>query len=144
MRFDPTPRWGDASAALGIIKRRGLGKTRHIHTGLLWIQQIAAEQRLKFSKVLGTNNPADLFTKYLDEKTNNHLTGNLGYEAIGGRSNEAPNLHSISMSMDDYQNGGNAQEWKWRNYLTKEKQQSSSATGVRNVHWRCRSVEWRV
>ena len=31
--------WGDASAALGIINRRGLGKTRHIDTGLLWIQQ---------------------------------------------------------------------------------------------------------
>ena len=40
---------GDASAALGIIHRKGLGKTRHIQTGLLWIQQIAAEQRLQFS-----------------------------------------------------------------------------------------------
>ena len=30
---------GDASAAMGIIQRRGLGKTRHIDTGLLWIQQ---------------------------------------------------------------------------------------------------------
>ena len=32
--------WGDASAALGIINRKGLGKTRHIQTGLLWVQQI--------------------------------------------------------------------------------------------------------
>ena len=32
--------WGDATAALGIINRRGLGKTRHIDIGLLWIQQI--------------------------------------------------------------------------------------------------------
>ena len=39
--------WGDASAALGVINRRGLGKTRHIETGLLWIQQTAAEQRLR-------------------------------------------------------------------------------------------------
>ena len=36
--------WGDASAALGIIKRRGLGKTRHSDTGYLWIQQTAAEK----------------------------------------------------------------------------------------------------
>ena len=28
---------GDASAALGIINRQGLGRTRHIDTGLLWI-----------------------------------------------------------------------------------------------------------
>ena len=52
--------WADASAALGIIKRRGLGKTRHIDTGYLWIQQTAAEKRLKFGKILGRDNPADL------------------------------------------------------------------------------------
>ena len=55
--------WEDANAALGIIQRTGLGKTRHIETGLLWIQQVAAQQRFKFGKVLGTSNPADLFTK---------------------------------------------------------------------------------
>ena len=58
--------WGDSSAALGIIKRRGLGKTRHIDTGLLWIQEVAAERRLKFGKVLGRDNPANLFTKHFD------------------------------------------------------------------------------
>ena len=61
--------WGDANAALGIINRSGLGKTRHIDTGLLWIQQVAAEKRLKYGKVLGTNNPADLFTKHLEERS---------------------------------------------------------------------------
>ena len=44
--------WGDASAALGIINRKGLGKTRRIDTGRLWVQQVAAERRLKFGKVL--------------------------------------------------------------------------------------------
>ena len=33
----------DASAALGIIKRQGLGRTRHIHTSYLWIQQSMRE-----------------------------------------------------------------------------------------------------
>jgi hypothetical protein len=33
---------GYAPAALGIIHRRGLGRTRHIDAGLLWIQQTAA------------------------------------------------------------------------------------------------------
>ena len=36
--------WGDGSAALGIISRRGFGKTWHIETGLLWIQQIASNR----------------------------------------------------------------------------------------------------
>ena len=53
--------WSDASAALGIIYRRSLGKTRHIHTGHLWIQEIAARERLKFKKVLGRDNLADLY-----------------------------------------------------------------------------------
>ena len=44
---------GDASAALGIIHRKGLSRTRHIDTGLLWIQQAAAERRLEYAKVLG-------------------------------------------------------------------------------------------
>ena len=70
--------WGDASAALGITHRKGIGKTRHIQTGFLWIQQIAAEQRLKFAKVLGKVNPADVFTKYLDEATSVTYTKRLG------------------------------------------------------------------
>ena len=61
--------WSDASAALGLINRTGLGKTRHIDTSVLWIQQTAAEQRLRFHKVLGKDNPADLFTKHLDQST---------------------------------------------------------------------------
>ena len=36
----------DESVALGIRKRRGLGKTRHIDIGHLWAQQTAAEKRL--------------------------------------------------------------------------------------------------
>ena len=61
--------YGDASVALGVINRTGLGKTRHIDTSLLWIQQIAAERHFKFNTVLGKNNPADLYTKYLDSNT---------------------------------------------------------------------------
>lgn len=61
--------WGDASAALGIIKRRGLGQTPHIDTGLLWIQNLAAEKHSRFGKVLGRDNPADLCTKHIDWDT---------------------------------------------------------------------------
>ena len=67
--------WGDASAALGIINRRGLGKTRHIDTGLLWIKQTAAERQVQFSKLLGRNNPADLYAKHLDASTMENTRG---------------------------------------------------------------------
>ena len=93
--------WGDASAALGIINRRGLGKTRHIDTGLLWIQQTAAERQLKFSKVLGTNNPADLYTKHLDASTIEKHTRTMAYEFIEGRAKEAPKLHVLQTDDQD-------------------------------------------
>ena len=49
--------WGDANAALGIINRKRLGKSRHIDTGHLWIQDVAAKGRLKFSKIVGARHP---------------------------------------------------------------------------------------
>ena len=87
--------WGDASAALGITNRRGLGKTRHIDTGLLWIQQTAAERELKFNKVLGKINPADPYTKYLDANTVERHTTTLAYKFTQGRAKEAPKLHVL-------------------------------------------------
>ena len=87
--------WGDASAALGIIKRRGLGKTRHIDTGLLWVQEVAAERRLKFGKVLGRDNPADLFTKHLDWETIQRHCRRISSTFNEGRAETAPSLHLL-------------------------------------------------
>ena len=56
---------GDASAALAIVARRGLGKLRHLDTNYLWIQEKAAKGDLNFKKVAGVDNGADLFTKTL-------------------------------------------------------------------------------
>lgn len=65
--------WVDAFVALGIINRHRLGNTRHIDTGLLWVQEVAAEKRLKFGRLLGRDDPADLCTKHLDwEKIARH------------------------------------------------------------------------
>ena len=119
--------WGDASVALGIINRQGLGKTRHIDIGCLWIQQVAAQQRLKFQKVLGKENPADLFTKYLDEKTNKLHTNKLEYEFKDGRAIEAPQLHQISQSMDEYLHGGNVEDWEGLRRLCPEAHARSRA-----------------
>ena len=89
---------GDASAALGIINRKGLGRTRHIDTGLLWIQQTAAEKRLSYLKVLGTDNPADLMTKHLGQEVLTKHSWKLGVTFPGGRAETAPNLHHISVT----------------------------------------------
>ena len=105
--------WGDASAALEIIHRKGLGKTRHLETGLLWIQQAAAEQRFKYHKVLGKEKPADLYTKFLDVATSNLHIAKLGYNYITGRVAQAHQLHMMAQSMDEYQNGGEKEHCRW-------------------------------
>ena len=56
----------DASAALGIIGRSGLGKLRHIDTPYLWLQQESIKNKLTFNKVPGTDNPADMNTNWRD------------------------------------------------------------------------------
>ena len=69
----------DASAALGIIRRQGLGRTRHIHTSYLWIQHVN-ERAINFSKVPGSENCADLFTKPLTRESAEHLSELVGME----------------------------------------------------------------
>ena len=54
----------DSSAARGIIHRAGLGKLRHLETGYLWLQAAVKAKRLQIRKVLGSENPAELFTKH--------------------------------------------------------------------------------
>ena len=102
--------WGDASVALGIIHRRGLGRTRHIDTSLLWVQQVAAEKRLAFAKVLGKDNPADLFTKHLDSRTSDKHVNRVNCEYIGGRSSIMPGLHKMSISWHEYLQSRDAQD----------------------------------
>ena len=55
----------DSSAARGIIHRAGPGKLRDLETGYLWLQAAVKAKRLQVRKVLGSENPADLFTKHL-------------------------------------------------------------------------------
>ena len=65
----------DATAAIGISKRRGVGKIRHLSTTDLWIQERQREGDLLITKVLGTENPGDALTKYVDRSLlEKHMT----------------------------------------------------------------------
>ena len=59
--------WTDSAASKGICSRIGLGKVRHLDTGLLWIQNHVEKGIIKVKKVKGTENPADIGTKDLDQ-----------------------------------------------------------------------------
>ena len=54
----------DASAAVGIVMRRGLGKVRHIDVTQLWLQEKVASGDIKIMKVKSSENKSDLLTKY--------------------------------------------------------------------------------
>ena len=80
----------DASAAIGIVKREGLGKVRHLAVADLWVQQQRRLNRIQYRKLHGKDNPADLMTKTLAfPDIGRHLT-TLGVKFLTGRSALAP------------------------------------------------------
>ena len=83
--------WTDSSAAIGICSRQGLGKLRHIDTHLLWIQQAVRSKRVDLRKILGEENPADLFTKHLSSRDRvQKLVSLMGCRYTDGRAASAP------------------------------------------------------
>ena len=56
----------DATAAIGVARRKGLGKLRHLDVEDLWVQDKVRSGAVELLKVLGTDNPADVFTKYVE------------------------------------------------------------------------------
>ena len=87
----------DASAALGIIKRQGLGRTRHIHTSYLWVQQVN-DQGINLSKVPGSENCADMFTKLVTRESEKHLSKLIGMEFLEGHDEIAFTINFMGQS----------------------------------------------
>ena len=87
----PLRMWTDSSAALGICSRQGLGKLRHLDTHTLWVQQAVRSKRLELKKVLGEENPADLFTKHsISRDRLEKLVKLFDCQFKGGRAESAP------------------------------------------------------
>lgn len=56
----------DASVAIGVAQRTGLGKIRHLDTASLWLQRAIKNSKVGILKVLGTEKLVDLMTKFTD------------------------------------------------------------------------------
>lgn len=157
----------DASAALGISQRRGLGKFRHIDVQWLWIQERLHRGELKAQKIAGKENPADLMTKHLtaDEMTK-HVEV-LGYEMRTDRSEKSLKISTVSNHGKD--------EWKqdaqclirWHNEARTKMFSLFQAAGCPSIsqltstrithgtyvdtgeafmiqdNWTCRGTQWR-
>ena len=55
----------DSEAAKSFVARRGLGRMRHIEVRDLWLQEEVRKGNVTVTKLPGTENAADLMTKYL-------------------------------------------------------------------------------
>ena len=79
-----------SSAAIGICRRCGIGKVRHLALAQLWVQDLVRDKVCRLFKVFGTENPADLLTKPLSRaEIDGHLT-RLGLSRATGRAESAP------------------------------------------------------
>jgi hypothetical protein len=80
----------DSSAAIGICRRNGIGKIRHLAVAQLWVQELVRTRACRLHKVLGTENPADLMTKPLARAEIDGHLGRLGLSRAEGRAETAP------------------------------------------------------
>ena len=98
----------DANAALGIIQRQRLGKLRHINVQYLWIKDRICGGELAAAKVLGRDNPADLFAKYLPVVDMQRRCEALSFSTRTSRAETAPQLAVITAGDLD---NNNEDEW---------------------------------
>ena len=89
----------DATAAIGMVKRQGLGRIRHLAVSDLWVQQKIREGELRVSKVPEAENPADLFTKVLSHDHCFYLLKKLGFGLRSGRAAIAPIRAKVHQGM---------------------------------------------
>jgi hypothetical protein len=82
----------DASAAIGMVKREGLGKVRHLAVADLWIQQRRAAGEILYEKTDGLTNPADMMTKSVGGDKISKFLDSLGFQKRGGRHRLTPAL----------------------------------------------------
>ena len=80
----------DATAAIGMVRRLGLGKVRHLAVGDLWIQQRVRSGDIQISKIAGTANPSDSQTKNTGPAEVQRNTEAVCWFCILGRSEIAP------------------------------------------------------
>ena len=87
--------FSDATAAIGIARRRGMGRIRHLDVTDLWVQEKFTSKAASIDKVLGTENPADILTKHVDGPALKVALQKMGMVALDGRSGVAPQAMGV-------------------------------------------------
>jgi hypothetical protein len=84
--------FSDATAAIGMVKREGLGKVRHLAVADLWVQQRVRGGEISVSMIPGPENPSGICTKGVDAPTIKMHLQNLLITPASGRHQLAPAL----------------------------------------------------
>ena len=80
----------DAVAAIGIVKRQGLGRVRHLAVADLWVQQRSLNNEVGYQKLDGTRNTSDMLTKVVEREVIQRHMQSLGLQYAKGRHKETP------------------------------------------------------
>ena len=75
----------DAVAAIGIVKRQGLGRVRRLAVADRWVQQRAKHKEVHYQKLDGSKNTSDMLTKPVEKETLQGHMERLGFEFRQGR-----------------------------------------------------------
>ena len=82
----------DATAAIGICRRKGLGRIRHLAVADLWVQDKVRAGDFHLKKVLGSDNPADIMTKHVSRDLINKHMPKISCRWESGRADSAPEI----------------------------------------------------
>ena len=102
----------DASAALGIVARQGLGKMRHLDVQYLWLQDKVRDGSLTVMKVPGQQNPADMLTKHVPAADVHRHMETLSMKVRNDRADIAPKLDRINDTTRDDDDHGDGDGWQ--------------------------------
>ena len=84
--------YADSSAVIGICRRSGIGRVRHLAVGQLWVQERVRTKDISLDKVLGTSNPADALTKHVPREVADRHVSAMQLTRESGRAKTAPNI----------------------------------------------------
>ena len=82
----------DAAAAIGICRRAGIGRIRHLAVCQLWVQDKLREGAFRLLKTPGTENCADILTKHVPTEILRKHMSVLPLEWLQQRARHAPGI----------------------------------------------------
>ena len=89
-----------AGVAVGVLRRKGLGKMRHLNLRYLWLEDRARTgTNLAIAKIYGLENPADIVVKYLNSDPAQGRLEMLRVTRSCGRAASAPVLAAVALGV---------------------------------------------